>query len=655
MNLFTSIDLETGDLTQFGSTVSGTDYALSVATAAKKNGSYGLRAAATSASDTNTSACGIKTVSSPSGDITVAEGWFQFSAWTSGGYNGAASKSLLVLRSNTTFHVAWLAVRGTRLVELGYQNSAYSSVASGFTLTMTLNTWYLLRIVHSRSAGSVTFKHSTDGVNFTTVGTVASGVRTDAIDEIRTGIVHVNQWEKARYTVDVDDVAAYDAEPAAPTRTPAGLIVAQPAFSPVVARPQPQLFGRPRRTTRRASARILVAQTLPRPVIPTPAAIFTGAPRGATASAVSASDTGAASDLASGVAASAAASDAGALADASSGIDISGSVDTGAFGEASAVAILQPVATSDSGVLSDTSATVLSSSRSDSGALADTSTLLAASSVSDGGNLGESSALQTGVNHAAGDAASAIDAAFVAVSAARSDAGTLADSGALQADVGAADSGTFAEAVALPASATANDGGALSESISLQVVQFVAASDAGTLAETAGVAATPNAADAASGADTSVLVPALVRNDAGASGEACVVDAALSPVDAAASADAGYVLAACGAVDTGVLAEAVAGTASATASDAGTLGESVALSVTLVASDVGVFAELVLISAVLTAGDAGIGRERSALAIHALKAKSLLVTRAVMGQGRGHAKITTVRDRGGRVPRMRKR
>jgi hypothetical protein len=213
-NLFSKIDFEGNNLSQFTSTASGTDYALAAAAGAARNGSYGARATATSASDTNNSAKGLKTFTAAGTGITVVDAEMRFSSWTGAGYLQVGSKALMLLNASSAGRVAWLAVRGTRLVELCYRNTGFSDVASGLTLTMTLNTWYRLRIIHDKAAGSLVFKYSTNGgSSWTTVGTVASGVRADNIDEAHAGVVQVNNWEQAQYTVDMDDMEGWDAEP----------------------------------------------------------------------------------------------------------------------------------------------------------------------------------------------------------------------------------------------------------------------------------------------------------------------------------------------------------------------------------------------------------------------------------------------------------
>lgn len=219
------ITLETGDLTQFSSTVSGTNYALAADASAAKNGAYGLRATATSTSDTGNAANGYKTFTTSGTNLTVADAWFRFSNWTNGGYNTSGSKSLMELRDTGSGFVAWLAVRGTRQVELCYRDPSFAVIASGITFTLASNTWYLIRIVFDKTAGSLVLKTSTDGTNFTTAGTVSSGVRQDNVNEIGVGVCHISQWEQANYTVDVDDITVYDAEPVAATRPPAPIVV----------------------------------------------------------------------------------------------------------------------------------------------------------------------------------------------------------------------------------------------------------------------------------------------------------------------------------------------------------------------------------------------------------------------------------------------
>lgn len=219
-----TITHETGDLTQYTGTDSATGYTVAASGSAAKNGSFGLLATANSASDTNSGGDGYKDFTYPGTNVVVASAWVQFTAWTSGGYNTDTSKAVLALRdaANLSLATAWLSVVGTRTLQLKYQTAAFAAASGAATLALSAATWYLLELTVDRSGGThvVTFRYSTDGTNFTTVESITANVA-GSVTRVHAGVAHINQFEKAQYTVAVDDVALYDAVPAPPAGTKA--------------------------------------------------------------------------------------------------------------------------------------------------------------------------------------------------------------------------------------------------------------------------------------------------------------------------------------------------------------------------------------------------------------------------------------------------
>jgi hypothetical protein len=208
------ITFETGDLSQWGNGTFTNVYSLAAVAGAARNGSYGMRATAASASDTAGYAIGIQNFTTPATLVTVLEAEMRFSSWTSGGYDAAGSKAVLFLGVAGVNDAAWLGVRASSTLELCYNHSINGATASGITLALTVNTWYRHRLIYNKTAGSVTWKYSTDGgANWTTAGTVSANVAALNVDQAIAGIVHMTNFEKAQYTVDIDDVTAFDAEP----------------------------------------------------------------------------------------------------------------------------------------------------------------------------------------------------------------------------------------------------------------------------------------------------------------------------------------------------------------------------------------------------------------------------------------------------------
>lgn len=210
---------ESGGTGEYSATSQTTGATLSVATAAAKNGTYGLKSLAAMASDSAGEGYGEQSFSYPASAIVVVEAWVRFAAWTQGGYDTASSKSVLAMRDRGNSegnYSARLSINGTRGLRITYYNGSFSNVAGSSTLTLSANTWYLLRLILDKSGGNpvITFKQSTDGTNFTTVEaiTATDGVR-GTPDNAELGVIYTGQFEKGEYEVHGDDLTIYDAEP----------------------------------------------------------------------------------------------------------------------------------------------------------------------------------------------------------------------------------------------------------------------------------------------------------------------------------------------------------------------------------------------------------------------------------------------------------
>ncbi len=247
MSTLATVDLEEGTLADFASTNSGTNYTVAAATAAAKNGTYGFQAVATeSGSDTSNSASGRKSVTLGSTSIDFGvDFWVRFPSWTSAGYGTITSKSLVHLTVGSEKSL-WLPISSTRTVRVATQNGAFSNVQVGTgSVSLAANTWYKFRIeirsrVYGTPSANIKVSYSTDGSTYTTLvdeATVSSRVgRLGSAADWDFGIYHANQWEKAYYTVDIDDIVLWDTNPPSSSTLYTATLTASNATTPALGR-----------------------------------------------------------------------------------------------------------------------------------------------------------------------------------------------------------------------------------------------------------------------------------------------------------------------------------------------------------------------------------------------------------------------------------
>lgn len=219
---------ETGNYSNWTSTAADTGYTLATVTGSVKNGSYGSHS---TFNNTTSDDCGNgkaqKNFAASTTNYARAESWVRFTSFSSYGYGIPGSRGPLTLRyqDDGPYVTVAAVITGTRRIQLAYRakNSqpyiGSLTVVNGF-LTMTLNTWYRLRLEHdNRGANPVlTFSYSTDGVNFTQASTATDttagsyGVANMPM-RIDAGVVMNINCERGNYAFDHDDVAVYNAVP----------------------------------------------------------------------------------------------------------------------------------------------------------------------------------------------------------------------------------------------------------------------------------------------------------------------------------------------------------------------------------------------------------------------------------------------------------
>jgi len=215
---------ESNNLTAWDSTtVTGTGATLSTSISAVKNGTYGMRAVAAATTDESVTARANKAFTQPSSLIICVEFWVRFNAYTASGYANSTSKSLIRLGNDTaedaTARGLGLVVVGSSTVQPTYRSKSGTDNLFGSTLAMS-TTWYAFRCTIDKSGTNPigTISYSTDGSSFTQLGTVTDSTSGTngigaSINLLAIGIVHLNQFEQAQYTLDFDDVFVYDAVP----------------------------------------------------------------------------------------------------------------------------------------------------------------------------------------------------------------------------------------------------------------------------------------------------------------------------------------------------------------------------------------------------------------------------------------------------------
>lgn len=232
----TTIDHETGNLSQYTTTTTSGSGTVAASTSANLNGSYGLRSVVNSAVDSNDQAAGEKnSYSWPASNTFYWTFLFRFPSGTftqAGHYNSATTKAVAFFEDPSSFQrMFWLLIAdGTRTLRLAYKAKDNSDNFAGSGVALGDGTLYYIKMLLDKSGANpiVTWWYSTDGSSYTQGGTATdstsgtNGVgKTVTALNYRGGIRHVSQFDLCQYTVDVDDLAAWDADP---TGVPQGLV-----------------------------------------------------------------------------------------------------------------------------------------------------------------------------------------------------------------------------------------------------------------------------------------------------------------------------------------------------------------------------------------------------------------------------------------------
>ena len=224
-----TVDLETGDLTQFNSTsdnAANTD--ITVVAGAAYNGSYGMRVTSAEASDNNTSAYARLNIAWPVSDELYIEWWWRKDYDNTTGYNVAEnSKGYFSINGSGESQLIF-ATRASGNWNLCYMNGSFARTTLA-SWTPSDDTWYRFRLIVDRTGAntSLYFGYSTSGTSYTQIysGSLSSA-RVNSIEptNIDFGHVHINQFEKSAFLEDWDDFLLSDGEPAAGGNTSVSVV-----------------------------------------------------------------------------------------------------------------------------------------------------------------------------------------------------------------------------------------------------------------------------------------------------------------------------------------------------------------------------------------------------------------------------------------------
>jgi hypothetical protein len=215
--LWTKIDFEGGDLSQFSSTSdTAANTSATASGTAAKNGSYGMLVTSNEASDVNTACYGQINFTSPASSIIRVQYWFRQDYDNDPGYNSTANAKAHFELGSTVYGRAAIAFinRANGDLNLGITNDSFARVNLA-TWSPTADTWYLLRLTFDWSGSSLAYKweYSTDGTSFTSIvnsTTTSHRFDNDGSDYARFGHIHINQWEKSDFSEWFDDIEGFD-------------------------------------------------------------------------------------------------------------------------------------------------------------------------------------------------------------------------------------------------------------------------------------------------------------------------------------------------------------------------------------------------------------------------------------------------------------
>lgn len=216
-SLWTTVTLETGDLSQFSST---TDTAANTSATASGTaayaGSYGMLVTSAETGDNANSCYGQMNFTDPSSGIIRVEYWWRQDYDSVTGYNSATNaKAHFELGSAFNVRAALAFInRANGDLNLGITNDSFARVNLA-SWTPSLDTWYLIRVQLDYSGASLAYlwQYSTDGTNFTTIinsTTTSHRFDNDGSDYARFGHIHINQWERSTFSEWFDNIAGYD-------------------------------------------------------------------------------------------------------------------------------------------------------------------------------------------------------------------------------------------------------------------------------------------------------------------------------------------------------------------------------------------------------------------------------------------------------------
>lgn len=191
---------------------------LAMASGSAQSGSFGIASTVNSPITDGTDEGAAKlTYTEATNKHTWLRAWARFNASTSVGYGTVISKAILYLGAtgDAQNRVFWASVVAANQIQFNYNACDTTDTALSSAQTMTVGNWYRWGMHIDRSGANPILQAYLGQTQVATVTdlTTGTGGAQSAIDTLRVGIVHVNQFEKGVYSIDIDDVVIGDSDP----------------------------------------------------------------------------------------------------------------------------------------------------------------------------------------------------------------------------------------------------------------------------------------------------------------------------------------------------------------------------------------------------------------------------------------------------------
>lgn len=213
-----SDDYETNDFSAWDTT-SSSSFTQSTG-AYNKNGTYGAQFDANNGAGDNSSQTYIQDNFTFSGTTNTVylHTWFQYNDMTTAGYELVGSKATMAILDGSGNRMAWLIAGnngGNGSLRLVYRSKAGTDTFAGSEVTLTDGTWYEVTLAIDKSGANPVVQWWLDGSSQASATDSSSG--SDGLGrtpgQARFGVIQIVNWERADYTIWMDDTGVYDDSP----------------------------------------------------------------------------------------------------------------------------------------------------------------------------------------------------------------------------------------------------------------------------------------------------------------------------------------------------------------------------------------------------------------------------------------------------------